>query len=92
MSSKFATGVECRTAEKLDQWEPVGPYKTHLVGKKEISTPGFFSLIVKFFLKTKGLQIHIGHIIKKIRHTVEQMKHIVLNIGQNIAQLNICPF
>ena len=31
----------------------------------------------------------MGHIIKKIRQTVEQMGKIVLKIGQNIAQLKM---
>ena len=84
MSSKSATGVECRTGGNWTHGSRWVCTKHIWSEKRKFQLPAFFLLS-----KTKGLQIHMGHIIKKIRHTVKQMGQIVLKIGQNIAQLKI---
>ena len=49
----------------------------------------FLFILVKFSLKSKGLQIHIEYIIQQFRQTVQKMGQTVLMIGQNMRQSNM---
>ena len=63
-AATFAKQYKIKGCRKLDLWDLVGLDETYLVGQKENSTHGFFFILVKFSLISKGLQIHIGHIIQ----------------------------